>query len=174
VTYPKILNELVGTKFKVVTGYPGGNEIALAMERGEVDGQCGISWGSVKTRLASWLREGKLNLLAQFAVTRASDLANVPLAGEFARSERARKAIEFLESDTVLAWPLLAPPGTPAERVQELRRAFEAMLKDPELLADAAKQNLDVDLVPGDVLKKLVEDLYTTPDDVIQIVKRAM
>jgi tripartite-type tricarboxylate transporter receptor subunit TctC len=74
----------------------------------------------------------------------------------------------------VLAWPLLAPPGTPAERVQELRRAFEAMLKDPELLADAAKQNLDVDLVPGDVLKKLVDDLYATPDDVIQIVKRAM
>jgi tripartite-type tricarboxylate transporter receptor subunit TctC len=174
VTYPKILNELLGTKFKVVTGYPGGNEIALAMERGEVDGQCGISWGSVKTRLASWLRDGKLNLLAQFSVMRAVDMANVPLAGEFAKSERDRKAIEFLESDTVLAWPLFAPPGVPAERVLELRRAFEAMLKDPEFLADAAKQNLDVDLVPGTVLQKLVDELYATPDDVIQIVKRAM
>jgi tripartite-type tricarboxylate transporter receptor subunit TctC len=173
VTFPKLLNDLVGTRFRVVTGYPGSNEITLAMERGEVDGQCGISWGTVKTRHASWLREGKLNLMAQFALTRASDMPNVPLAGEFAKSDRDRKAIEFVVSDTVLAWPLFAPPGVPTERVTELRTAFEAMLKDPQFLADAAKQNLDVELVPGATLQKLVSDLYDTPDEVIQIVKRA-
>jgi tripartite-type tricarboxylate transporter receptor subunit TctC len=102
-TYPKILNELTGTRFKIVTGYPGGNEIAIAMERREVDGWCGISWGSVKTRLASWLRDKKLDILTQFALTRAPDMANVPLAGEFARNERDRRAIEFLESDAVFA-----------------------------------------------------------------------
>jgi tripartite-type tricarboxylate transporter receptor subunit TctC len=174
VTYPKLLNELIGTKFKVVTGYPGGNEISLAMERGEVDGHCGLSWGSVKSRLASWLRDGKLNFLTQFALTRAPDLPKVPLAGEFAKNERDRKAIEFLESDAVLAWPMFAPPGVPAERVAELRTAFESMLKDPQFLADAEKVGLDVELVPGPALQKLVDDLYGTPAEVIEIVKRAM
>jgi tripartite-type tricarboxylate transporter receptor subunit TctC len=172
-TYPKLLNELTGTKFKVVTGYPGSNEITLAMERREVDGQCGISWGTLKARQA-WLRDGKVHLLTQFALTRAPDMAKVPLAGEFARNERDRKAIEFLESDAVFAWPMFAPPGAPAERVQELRKAFEAMLKDPQFLADAAKQNMDIDLVPGTELQKLVNELYATPPDVIEIVKRAM
>ena len=173
-TYPKILNELTGTRFKIVTGYPGGNEIAIAMERREVDGWCGISWGSVKTRLASWLRDKKLDILTQFALTRAPDMADVPLAGEFARNERDRKAIEFLESDAVFAWPMFAPPGVPAERVQELRKGFEAMLKDPQFLADAAKPNMDIDLVPGSDLQRLVNELYATPPDVIEIVKRAM
>jgi tripartite-type tricarboxylate transporter receptor subunit TctC len=173
-SYPKILNELTGTRFKVVTGYPGGNEIAIAMERREVDGWCGISWGSAKTRLASWLSGNKMHIVTQFALTRAPELKDVPLAGEFAKNERDRKAIEFLESDAVFAWPMFAPPGVPAERVQELRTAFEAMLKDPQFLADAAKQNMDIDLVPGTELQRLVGELYATPPEVIEIVKKAM
>jgi tripartite-type tricarboxylate transporter receptor subunit TctC len=172
--YPKILNELTGTQFKVVTGYPGGNEIAIAMERREVDGWCGISWGSAKTRLASWLSGKKMHILTQFALTRGAELKDVPLAGEFAKNERDRKAIEFLESDAVFAWPMFAPPGTPAERVRELRAAFEGMLKDPQFLADAAKQDMDIDLVPGTELQRLVGELYATPPDVIEIVKKAM
>jgi tripartite-type tricarboxylate transporter receptor subunit TctC len=174
VTYPRLLNDLTGTKFKVVTGYPGGNEISIAMERREVDGQCGLSWGSIKGRLASWLRDRKLHFLTQFALTRAADLADVPLAGEFARNDRDRKAIEFLETDAAFAWPMFAPPGVPAERVAELRQAFEAMLKDPQFLADAARQSMDVDLVPGTELQRLVNELYRTPADVLEIVKRAM
>jgi tripartite-type tricarboxylate transporter receptor subunit TctC len=156
VTYPKLLNELIGTKFKVVTGYPGSKEITLAMERHEVDGQCGISWGTVKNGHADWLRDGKLNLLAQFALTRASDLPHVPLAGEFAKNERDRKAIEFVESDTVLAWPLLAPPEVPAERVRELRTAFLAMVKDDEFLADIAKMNFDLEPMSGEDLQAFI------------------
>ena len=101
-------------------------------------------------------------------------MPTVPLAGEFARNERDRKAIEFLESDAAFAWPMFAPPGVPTERVQELRKAFEAMLKDPQFLADAAKQNMDIDLVPGAELQKLVNELYTTTPDVLEIVKKAM
>jgi tripartite-type tricarboxylate transporter receptor subunit TctC len=172
-TYPKLLNDLTGTKFKIVTGYPGSNEITLAMERREVDGQCGISWGTLKSR-PSWLSNRKVYLLTQFALTRAPDMPNVPLAGEFARNERDRKAIEFLESDAVFAWPMFAPPGLPAERVQELRGAFERMLKDPEFLTDAAKQNMDIDLVPGTELQRLVGELYATPPEVIEVVKKAM
>ena len=174
VTYPRLLNDLVGAKFKVVSGYPGGNEISLAMERREVDGHCGLAWGSAKGRLADWLKSGKLNMIAQFALTRAPDLPDVPTAGEFAKNETDRKAIEFLESDAVLAWPLLAPPGAPAERVAELRASFVAMLKDPQFLADAEKQKLDIEPVSGDELRKVVDDVYATPANVIEIVKKTM
>ena len=173
-TYPKLLNELIGTKFKVVTGYPGSNEIRLAMERKEVGGQCGLAWGTAKTRLPDWLKEGKLSLLTQFGLTRASDLPDVPLAASFAKTERDRKAIEFLESDAVLAWPLFAPPATPAERIAELEAGFKAMLKDPEFLADAQKQGLDIEEVPGAELQKVVDDLYATPSDVLEVVRRSM
>jgi hypothetical protein len=115
-----------------------------------------------------------MHILTQFALTRGADLKDVPLAGEFAKNERDRKAIEFLESDAVFAWPMFAPPGTPAERVRELRAAFEAMLKDPQFLADAAKQNMDIDLVPGTELQRLVGELYATPQEVLEIVKKAM
>jgi tripartite-type tricarboxylate transporter receptor subunit TctC len=173
-TYPKLLNELIGTKFKVVTGYPGSNEIRLAMERKEVGGQCGLAWGTAKTRLPDWLQDRKLSIIAQFGLTRATDLPDVPLAAEFATNERDRKAIEFLESDAVLAWPLLAPPATPAERIDELKTAFKAMLADPEFLADARTQGLDVEEVPGATLGKVVDDLYSTPSDVLDVVKRSM
>lgn len=174
VSYPKLMNDLLGAKFKVVAGYPGGAEISLAMERREVDGHCGLAWGSAKGRLADWLKAGKLNNIVQFALTKAPDLPDVPLAGDLMKSENDRKAIELLESDAVLAWPLLAPPGTPPERVQELRASFEAMLGDREFLADAEKQKLDVELVPGEALRKVVEDVYATPPDVIAIVKKSM
>ena len=173
-TYPKLLNELIGTKFKVVTGYPGSNEIRLAMERKEVGGQCGLAWGTAKTRLPDWLAERKLTLLTQFGLTRASDLPDVPLAADFAKNERDRKAIEFLESDAILAWPLFAPPATPAERMAELRTGFSAMLKDAEFLSDAQKQGLDVEEVTGAALQKVIDDLYATPSEVLDVVKKSM
>lgn len=174
VTYPKLLNQLTGTKFKVVTGYPGGNEIALAMERGEVESHCGLAWGSAKTRLAEWIASKKIHFIAQFALSRAPDLPDVPLASEFALNERDRKAIEFLMSDALLAWPLLAPPDVPMDRVQALRTAFERMIQDTAFLADADKLKLDIDLVSADQMTKVVADLYATPSDVLAIVKSAL
>jgi tripartite-type tricarboxylate transporter receptor subunit TctC len=171
-TYPKALNELLGTKFKIVPGYPGGNEITLALERGEVEGYCGWALGSIKTRAPDWLRDGKIRPLAQFTLAKTADLPNVPLATELARNDRERQAIEFFAADSVLAWPLMAPPDLPAERLAELRAAFDAMTKDPELLAEAAKQGLDVDPVSGAEIADLVNRLYRTPPDVLDLVRR--
>src|SRR3954453_4939108 len=124
-TYPKALNELLGTKFKIVSGYPGGNEITLALERGEVEGYCGWALGSIKTRAPDWIRDGKIRPLVQFTLGKG-DLPDVPLATDLARTKRERQAIAFFAADSVLAWPLMAPPGLPAERVAELRTAFDA------------------------------------------------
>jgi tripartite-type tricarboxylate transporter receptor subunit TctC len=157
-----------------VTGYPGSNEIRLAIERKEVSGQCGLAWGTAKTRLPDWLKDGKLSMLAQFGLTRAPDLADVPLAAEFTKGETARQAIEFLEADAVLAWPMLAPPATPPERIAELRDAFSRMIKDKDFLADAEQHGLDVEEVTGAQLQKLVNDLYATAPEVLELVKGAM
>jgi tripartite-type tricarboxylate transporter receptor subunit TctC len=171
-TYPRALNELLGTKFKIVPGYPGGNEITLALERGEVEGYCGWALGSIKTRAPDWLRDGKIRPLAQFTLAKTADFPNVPLATELARNDRERQAIEFFAADSVLAWPLMAPPDLPAERLAELRSAFDAMMKDPELLAEASKQGLDVDPVSGAEIAELVSRLYRTPPDVLELVRR--
>ena len=170
-TYPRALNELLGTKFKVVQGYPGGNEITLALERGEVEGYCGWALGSIKTRAPDWIRDGKIRPLAQFTLGK-SELPNVPLATELARNDRERQAIEFLAADSVLAWPLMAPPDLPAERQRELRAAFVAMMRDPDLRAEAAKQGLDVDPVYSEEMTTLVKRLYETPPDVLELVRR--
>ncbi len=171
-TYPKILNELLGTKFKIVSGYPGGNEITLALERGEVEGYCGWALGSIKTRAPDWIRDGKIRPLAQFSLSKTADLPNVPLAADLAGSERGRRAIEFFAADSVLAWPLVAPPGIPPERLGELRAAFHAMMQDPQLLAEATSPGLDIDPVSGAEIAELVQRLYGTPPDVLDLVRK--
>ncbi len=167
-THPRAFNELIGTKFKIVSGYPGGSEITLAVERGELEGYCGWSVGSIVNRASNWLHDGTLTLLAQFT----RDLPNVPVARDLVPTESGKRAIDFLSADVVLAWPLVAPPDLPAERVKELRAAFLAMMKDPELRADAARLKLEVAPVPGQEMQELVEQLYGSPPDVIELVKK--
>ena len=171
-TYPKALNELTGTKFKIVSGYPGGNEITLALERGEVEGYCGWALGSIKTRAPDWIRDGKIRPLAQFTLAKSGVLPNVPLATDLASTDNGRRAIEFFAADSVLAWPLVAPPDVPAERVAELRAAFNAMMQDPQLLAEAATLGLDIDPVSGADIAALVDRLYATPLDVLELVRK--
>ena len=170
-TYPRALNELIGTKFKIVSGYPGGNEITLALEKGEIEGYCGWAIGSIKQRAPQWLHDGTLKVLAQFTLGKP-DLPNVPLASDLPKTPEGRKAIDMLTADSVLAWPLMAPPDLPAERVGELRAAFDAMMADPELRAEAARQNLDVDAVSGDEMQSLIERLYASPAPVIDLVRK--
>ena len=170
-TYPKALNELIGTKFKIVTGYPGGNEITLALERGEVEGYCGWAIGSIKLARAA-MAERRHHQGARAVHAVEAGLPNVPLASDLPPTKTGKQAIELLAGDSLLAWPLLAPPDLPAERVRELRTAFDAMMKDPELLAEANKQGLEIEPVRGEEMQSLVERLYTTPPEVVELVKR--
>ena len=154
--FPTLLRNLTGAKVKLVTGYPGGNDVTMAMEKGEVDARFGWSWGSLKSRSRSWIDEKKVNIIVQMAMEKAADLPDVPLIMDFAKTELDRKALELLFAPQVMAWPLVAPPDVPADRVATLRKAFAVTMKDTDFLADAKKLNIDVEPVPGELMQTLV------------------
>jgi tripartite-type tricarboxylate transporter receptor subunit TctC len=157
--FPMILKNLTGAKIKIVQGYPGGNNITQAMEAGEVDGRFGWSWGSVKSRSKQWLDEKKIRILVQMALQKAKDLPDVPLIMDFAKTDLDRQALELIFAPQAVAWPLIAPPGVPLERVELLRRAFDKTMQDPQFLAEAAKLAIEVEPVKGEAMQALVERL---------------
>jgi tripartite-type tricarboxylate transporter receptor subunit TctC len=161
--FPKIINAVLGTKFKIVTGYTGGNDIDLAMERGEVAGRCAWSWTSVKGLHQAWLDRNEINILYQMGLSKHRDLPNVPLIIDLARTDEERAILRLVFARLVMAWPFLAPPGIPGERVEALRNAFMATMQDKDFLAEAAKAGLEVTPVPGDEVQKLVQQVYATP-----------
>ena len=165
--FPTLIRKLTGAKIKVVTGYPGGNDVTMAMERGEVDARIGWSWGSLKSRSKAWLDDKKINVLIQMALHKAPDLPDVPLIMDFAKSDLDRKALELLFSPQVSAWPLIAPPDVPKERVSILRRAFDSTMKDPAFLADAEKIQIEVDPVSGETMQQIVTRIATFDRSVI-------
>src|SRR5215472_16468433 len=142
--FPKIANAVLGTKFKIVTGYPGGNDIDLEMERGEVQGRCGWSWTSVKATHPTWLPQKKINILFQMGLDKHPDLPGTPLIIDLARNDEERAIFKLIFGRQVMAWPFTAPPGVPAERVGVLRKAFMDTVADKDFLADAAKGNFEV------------------------------
>src|SRR5215208_3742637 len=158
--FPKAINRVLGTKFKIVSGYPGGNEIDLAMERGEVQGRCGWSWSSVVTTHKNWIDEKKINILAQLALSKHPDLPNVPLIMDFAKAEEQKQIFKLVFARQPMGRPFLAPPGVPEERVAALRTAFMATAKDKDFLAEAAKAKLEINPVSGEDVQKLVQDIY--------------
>ncbi len=166
--YPKVLNEFVGTKFKLVAGYPGTNEIHLAMERGEVHGICGWFWSSILTRRADWLNDKKIIPLVQLALEKHPSFPNVPLAIDMAKTEDDRKALELILAPTKMGRPYIAPPGVPADRVKVLRDAFAATMKDPEFLVDAKKFDFEINPTTGDELTAIVQRIYATPKAIVQ------
>jgi tripartite-type tricarboxylate transporter receptor subunit TctC len=159
---PRLINAVLGTKFRIVRGFPGGNEIKLAMLRGEVGGRCGWSWSSVKATEAEWLRDGSISMLAQLSLRRHPDLPDTPLITDFAKTDEARQIFTVALARQVMAWPFAAPPGTPAERVTALRQAFDQTLRDREYLAEAAKLNLEITPVSGERIQSLIADVYRT------------
>jgi tripartite-type tricarboxylate transporter receptor subunit TctC len=169
---PRILNALIGTKFKIVTGYPGSSEMILGMERGELDGVCGWSWSTIKRRVPDWLRERKVALLVQTGLEKATDLPDVPLALDLASSDDEREIMRLLLSDSQLATPLLAPPGVPASAVVALRDAFNASMKDPLLLGEAQHQQIDIDPTPGMTLQASVERMFSLPASLVVRAKK--
>lgn len=169
--HPRMLNAMVGTRFKLVTGFPGGAEITQAMERGEVDGWCGWSWGSIKRRQISWLQQGRMVLLVQTALRKSPELPHVPLSLEFVTNEEDRSVMEALVADSEIATPLIGPPGMERARVELLRGALASMLSDRVLLADAAKVGIDIDPVSGEVHEKTVERIFALPPRLIERAK---
>jgi len=148
--FPMLTKRLTGAKIKVVTGYPGGNDVTMAMEKREVEGRFGWSWGSIKSRARPWLEQKKINIILQMGMKKASDLPNVPFIMDYARTPKDKAALEFLFMPQAAAWPLIAPPDVPADRVAALRAAFQATMKDKEFLAKAAKARLDIEPVSGE------------------------
>ena len=164
--YAKIVNGVLGTKLRIVSGYPGGNEIKMAMERGEVGGRCGWSWSSVKATQAQWLKDKTISIVAQLSLRRHEDLPDLPAILEHAKTEEDRQIFKVMFARQVMAWPYTAPPGIPADRLDALRRAFDAAMKDKEFLAEAERLSLEVRPVTGETVQNLIEEIYrtTSPD----------
>ena len=155
-TTPRLLNALIGTRFKIITGYPGVTEIVLAMERGEVQGLGDWSISSLKVARPSWLPEKKINLLMQIALEKDKEFEQVPFALDFVKNDADRKVMELYLTQKTVARPVLAPPGVPADRVAALRAGFAALAKDEAFLADGRKAKLDVAPVPGPEVDKVI------------------
>jgi tripartite-type tricarboxylate transporter receptor subunit TctC len=164
--FPRIINGMLGTKMKIVTGYPGGNDVGLAMERGEVNGRCGWSWSSVKSTHPTWLRDKKINILVQLALEKHPDLPDVPLVTDLAKTDEQRQVLKLIFARQVMGRPFLAPPGIPQDRVEVLRKAFMDALTDKDLLAEADKAQLEINPVAGDRIQDLVKEVYQTPKEV--------
>ena len=158
--YPMMMNAFLDTKFKIVTGYPGGNQINLAMERGEVQAR-NNTWSSWKATRPQWIRDKLIYVVAQ-AGPRASDL-DAPSVEELARTPDDRLIIELIVSGTQLGRPFATTPDIPADRLAALRDAFRATMKDPEFLKDAAQMNFEVNPVYGEAMQKIVEKILSTP-----------
>ena len=174
--FPALLNNVLGTKFTVVSGYPGSKEITLAVERNEVQGTCGYGWSSLIAQNADLLSSGKVRVLAQETLKShpTLDKMGVPLTISFAKTDEQRQILELVYGQLVFGRPFILPPGVPAERVTALRRAFDATMKDPKLVAEAEKAQLDVIAVTGEDVQALVTKLFATPPAIVESAKQAL
>lgn len=171
--FPRVLSDLLGFKMTPIAGYPGGNDVLLAMERGEVDGRCGWSWSSAKSGRAEWFENDRVNVLFQMSLKKHPDLPDVPLVTEFAETERESQVLRLLFARQVMGRPYVAPPGVPADRLKALRQAMADTAKDPEFLKDAQNQDLEITYVDGEEIQEIVIEAYGYPEDVVNVIKNA-
>jgi tripartite-type tricarboxylate transporter receptor subunit TctC len=164
----KTTNALLGTKIKIIIGYPGSNEINMSMERCEIDGRCAISWSSIKSTMQPLVDQKKITILSQVAFAKHPELPDVPLLSDFATTDEARQILKFLVARQVMGRPYFAPPDLPSDRAAALRMAFMDTLQDPEFLADADKLKLEITPVPARRIEELLTELYKTPPEIVQ------
>lgn len=174
--FPMLLNNVLGTKFKIVAGYPGSNEISLAIEKGEVQGACGLGWSSISAGRPQWLTQHLVTLLAEENLEPNPELQalGVPLAISYAKTPEQRQIMKLIYAQPSFGRPFVMGPRVPADRVAAVRAAFKAALTSPEVVAEAKKEKLDLLPMWGDDLQKLVLDLFTTPSDVVAKTKAAI
>jgi tripartite-type tricarboxylate transporter receptor subunit TctC len=173
-TLPKMVNDLFGTKIKIISGYKGGNEVFLAMERGEVHGRCGGLVSSINSTRPDWFPQKKVLVPMTIALDRNPLFPDAPAIIEFAKEDRTKKILELVLTPQAMDRPILAPPGVPAERVAALRKAFHAAINDPGFIADAKKQGLEVDEVSSEKVAALVKNAFAMPEDIIKAANQAM
>lgn len=171
-TYPSAMNALLGTRFKIVTGYKGLTHLGPALEQEEVHSVCGYAWEGLKAQRLDWVREGKLKIIAQFALKKSPLFPDAPLIQDLLKNEVEKKAIDLMVIDTLVAWPVVMPQGIAPELLKTYREAFAKTMKDPEFIADATKAKRDVDLVTGEDVDKVIASAYAYSKDVIETAKR--
>jgi tripartite-type tricarboxylate transporter receptor subunit TctC len=172
--FPRVINSVLGTKMRIITGYPGGNDITLAMRRGEVQGRCGWSWSSIKTNHPDWLKDGTLKVLVQLSLEKHPDMPNVPLIMDLVKTPEQRAVLRSVFARQVMGRPFLAPPGVPADRLAVLRKAFQETMKDKEFLAEAEKMKLEISPVSGEKVQSVVAEIYGSPSAVLKLATDAM
>ena len=165
--HTRLVNNLLGAKMRLVTGYPGGADVNMATERGEVDGRCSWSWSSIQATGADWLRDKKINLVIQFSMKQHPDLKHVPLIRDLVTNKKDRDALDVHLAPQVYGRPMGTGPKVPRARYVALRDAFWATMHDPKFLADAKKRRLPIQPTSGAEVAELVKRVYAMPPDVI-------
>jgi tripartite-type tricarboxylate transporter receptor subunit TctC len=172
--YALLYKNVFGAKVKLVTGYHGTSNLTLAMERGETEGLCGLSWSTLKSRHLQWMKDKKLNIIVQAAFNKQPELAQVPLITELTKDKEQMQIIKLLLTTQELARPFAAPPGIPDDRKAALIAAFDKTMKDPEFLSEAQKLNLDVNPVSAKAIDAQLAELYATPKEVLEKAAQAI
>jgi tripartite-type tricarboxylate transporter receptor subunit TctC len=172
--YAIVARNVLRAPLKLVTGYPGGAEIVLALQRGEVDGRCGWSWSSLRSRERQLYESKQINLVLQISAKKHEELQDVPLMMDLAPSEKDKAAIKLVVAREMMARPFAAPPGIPADRAAALRKAFDMTMKDPAFLAEAQRMSLEVRPLDGTGVDALVKEIYATPKDVVELATAAV
>jgi len=169
-----LYKNVFGAKVQLVSGYPGTNDVTLAMERGEVDGLCGLSWSTIESRHRDWLNDHSVNIIVQAALKKEPQIAAVPLASDLATNPEQLQILRLLLASQAMARPFAAPPGIPAARKKALIAAFDATMTDAEFLAEAKKLNFEVHPVTAETIDTLLAEIYATPKDVIAKASKAI
>jgi tripartite-type tricarboxylate transporter receptor subunit TctC len=169
-----VLNNVIGTRFKLVVGYPDGNDVNLAMERGEVEGRCSSPWPSFLAATPHYVLDKLITPIVQVGLEKEPDLPDVPLLRELARTPQERQVLDFMSLAVAIGRPIATTPGVPADRVAALRKAFDETLRDPAFIADAEKQRLEIRAMAGGQLADLVRLVIETPTELRERVKLAI
>jgi tripartite-type tricarboxylate transporter receptor subunit TctC len=172
VIYLNVLNALAGTKFKIVSGYPGTGELNIALERGEIEGTT-KTWEAFRSENMAWFNDHKVSMIVQYALHKSRDLPDVPLMMDLGRTEKDRAALRFFTSGNELGRSVVTAPDVPAERLKALRAAFLAMTKDPEFLAETRERRIDVTPMSGADLQAFVKGILAAPSDVVERARKA-
>ena len=172
-TFPRVLNNVIGTKLQLITGYPGGSDVDLAMERGEVEGRCGYSYSSLVSRRGDLIEDNKIRILLQMSTAKHPAIPDVPLVMDLVESDRDRDILTMVFLPQGMGRPFVAPAGVPKDRAEALKAAFDATMEDPEYIDDIKQQGLDLAPISGSAIQDLVAGMYGQPQEVVDAAKEA-